>query len=190
MTFVEYKAYVLSDLHRYNPDEHRVLKYIIMVPGFRYTFWMRTVRYFKSRHGLVSMFAYQLLAKIILKRIEYRFGISIPYNTEIGHGLYIGHYGGIVISPEAKIGKNCNLNHGVTVGSTYGGKHPGTPIIGDNVYLGPGSKVIGGIMIGNNVAIGANCVVTNSMPDNAVVVGVPGRVISEKGSFDYVVNRV
>ena len=94
------------------------------------------------------------------------------------------------MSPDARIGRNCNINHGVTIGTTYGGKFPGTPVIGDNVYLGPGSKVIGGITIGNNVAIGANAVVTAPVPDNAVAVGVPARVVSDKGSVDYIVNTV
>jgi serine O-acetyltransferase len=189
MTFNEFKTYVLSDLHRYNPDERGLIKYMILVPGFRYTIWMRMAKYLKSRRDIISVLGYPIV-RIILKRCEYRFGISIAYNTEIGHGLYIGHFGGIVISNDAKIGNNCNINQGVTIGSTYGGKHPGTPVIGDNVYLGPGSKVIGDITIGNNVAIGANSVVTSSIPDNAVVAGVPGRVISDKGSYDYVINRV
>jgi len=189
MNFHEYKAYVLSDLHRYSPDERGFFKHYLLVPGFRYTFWMRTAKYFKTNQDLISTLGY-FVTRFFLKRYGYRYGISIPYNTEIGFGLYIGHYGGIVISPDTMIGKNCNINHGVTIGSTYGGKHPGIPTIGDNVYLGPGSKVIGNIIIGNNVAIGANSVVTSPIPDNAVVVGVPGRVISDKGSYDYVVNRV
>lgn len=93
-----------------------------------------------------------------------------------------------MVNSEAVIGKNCNINHGVTIGTTYGGKYPGTPKILDNVYLGPGSKIIGGITIGNSAAIGANCVVTESIPDNAVAVGIPGKVVSFKGSLNYIVN--
>jgi len=60
------------------------------------------------------------------------------------------------------------------------------PEIGDNVYIGPGAKIIGNIKIGNNAAIGANCVVTKDVPENGVVVGVPGRVISFEGSAGYI----
>ena len=67
-------------------------------------------------------------------------------------------------------------------------KKKGSPIIGDNVYIATGAKIIGAIKIGNNVAIGANCVVTKDIPDNAVVVGVPGKVISYEGSKGYVNN--
>jgi len=84
------------------------------------------------------------------------------------------------------IGKNCNISHQVTLGIANRGTHKGVPIIGDNVYIGPGAKIIGDINIGNNVAIGANCVVTKDVPDNAVVVGVPGKVISYEGSMGYV----
>jgi serine O-acetyltransferase len=117
-----------------------------------------------------------------------KYGISIPYNTHIGPGLYIGHHGGIVINDKVVIGRDCNINHEVTIGVKYGGRNPGVPAIGDRVYLGPGSKVIGGICLGNDVAVGANSVVVDPVPDFSVVAGIPARVISSKGSSDYVVN--
>ena len=126
----------------------------------------------------------------MLNHYQYKYGISIPYNTEIGPGLYIGHFGGIIVNHGAKIGCNCNINHDVTIGATYGGKCSGTPTIMNNVYLGPGSKIIGGISLGNHAAVGANCVVTKSVPDYGVVVGIPGEVVSTKGSGEYVVNTV
>jgi serine O-acetyltransferase len=110
--------------------------------------------------------------------------------AEIGAGLHIGHTGGIVVSQYAKIGKNCNLSHQGTIGIKNRGKHKGAPEIGDNVYIGPGAKVIGGIKVGNFVAIGANAVVTSDVPDHAVVVGMPARVISCEGSLGYVNNVV
>jgi serine O-acetyltransferase len=64
----------------------------------------------------------------------------------------------------------------------------GYPIIGDNVYIGPGAKLVGRVHIGRNVAIGANCVVTCDVPDNAVIVGVPGRIVSYNGASGYVEN--
>lgn len=189
MIFKEYIRMIKSDLHRYNPREDMPIYTYLHVPGFRYSCWLRTSRFLKSHKG-IGWFVLYALARYQLRRYEYRFGISIPYNTAIGPGFYIGHYGGIVVSCHAQIGKNCNINHGVTVGTAYGGKSPGTPVIKDGVYIGPGAKVIGGIIIGNNVAIGANCVVTQSMLDNAVVVGVPGKVSSYKGAGEYVINKV
>ena len=121
-------------------------------------------------------------------RCTYKFGIGIPFITEIGPGLFIGHFGCIFIYPECKIGKNLNISQGVTIGNANRGKNKGYPTIGDNVYIGPGAKIIGAVKVGNNVAIGANCVVTKDVPDNAVVVGVPGTIISYMGSVGYVDN--
>jgi serine O-acetyltransferase len=164
------------------------LKWVIIDPGFKYTFFMRTAKFLKEK-GWTTLVPYAFV-RVVLRHLKYKYGISIPYNADIGPGLYIGHFGGIVVSYEARIGRNCNLNHCVTIGATYGGKCPGVPLIMNNVYLGPGSKVVGGITVGNDVAVGANCVVAQSVPDNGVVVGVPGRIVSYKGSTNYVKNRV
>ena len=110
-------------------------------------------------------------------------GIDIPRGCTIGAGLYIGHFGGITLSPAAVIGRNCNLSHDVTIGVAGQGEDGGAPVIGDDVYIAPGAKVFGPIRIGNNVKIGANAVVHRDVPDNAVVVLDPGfRIISLKGN--------
>ena len=93
-----------------------------------------------------------------------------------------------MVNHDVVIGRDCNINHQVTIGAKYGGKTPGVPVIGDRVYLGPGCKVIGGICLGNDVAVGANSVVVESVPDSGVAAGVPAKVISIKGSSEYVVN--
>jgi serine O-acetyltransferase len=75
----------------------------------------------------------------------------------------------------------------VTIGlSNRGEGKIGAPIIGDNVFIGPGAKLFGNITIGNNVAIGANTVITKDIPDNSVVVGSQSKIISSKGSSGYV----
>jgi len=128
------------------------------------------------------------IAWLINRHQQIRFGIGISYKTSIGPGLYIGHEGGIVVSELAVIGKNCNLSHQVTIGVSRRGQRAGVPVIGDNVYIGPGAKLFGAIVVGDNAAIGANCVVTRDVPENGVVVGVPGRVISYEGSQGYINN--
>jgi len=156
-------------------------------PGFKYTLWMRTCSFFHHKRGVAAKAAL-FIARRFLKRYRYKFGIDIPYTTAIGSGLYIGHFGGIFINADAVIGNNVNISQGVTIGQSSRGKRAGCPTIGDNVYIGPGAKIIGAIRIGNNVAIGANCVVTKDVPDHAVVVGIPGEVISYKGSDGYILN--
>lgn len=123
---------------------------------------------------------------LILRHYELKYGISISYQTQIGSGLFIGHFGGIVVNQYAVIGKNCNLSHQVTLGKANRGDKKGFPVIGDNVYIGPGAKIIGKIKIGDNAAIGANCVVTKDVPNYGVVVGIPGKVISFEGSAEYI----
>jgi serine O-acetyltransferase len=131
-----------------------------------------------------------LILKFYFSHMSVKYGIDIPYNCKIGPGLYIGHYGGIIVNQDVVIGKNCNINHGATIGVAYGGKYPGCPKIGNNVFIGAGCKVFGGIEVGDDAAIGANCVVTQSVPPLGIIVGVPGKVISLKGSGAYVVNTI
>jgi serine O-acetyltransferase len=190
MKFKDYLHLLKSDLTRYGMgvSANAFTKAYLLTPGYRYSFWMRTAWFLKSKECLFKP-AY-FVCRLLLIHYEIKYGISIPYNACIGGGLYIGHFGGIIVNHETVIGKNCNINHDVTIGAAYGGKKPGVPVVGDNVYFGPGCKVIGGIMIGNDVAIGANCVLTKSVPDNSVVAGIPGVVISDKGSSSYVVNTV
>ena len=74
----------------------------------------------------------------------------------------------------------------MTIGVINRGDKVGVPVIGDNVYIGPGAKIIVGVNVSNKVAIGANAVVTKDIPDNGVAVGVPAKVISYEGSKGYI----
>lgn len=111
-----------------------------------------------------------------------RLGLSIPLGV-FGPGLSIAHYGAIVVNKNASVGANCRIHPGVCIG-TAGGR---SPTIGDNVYLGPGAKVFGGITIGDNVAVGANAVVNKDVPPGVTVAGNPAKVVSHKGSFTLIV---
>jgi serine O-acetyltransferase len=115
--------------------------------------------------------------------IRVAWGIELPRSARIGPGLYIGHFGGITISPAAVIGRDCNLSPGITIGVSGEGAKCGVPTIGDEVYIAPGARLFGRIMVGNNVKIGANAVVYKDVPDNAVVVLDPGfRILSYQGN--------
>jgi len=184
-----FRNVVGADLYRYGCGVSigSFAKQYFLVPGFKYSFWMRLANYLQSKGGIWRPLYY--VSRAILNHYSLKYGISIPYNTCIGPGLYIGHYGGIVVNSEVVIGRDCNINHEVTIGAKFGGKNPGIPVVGDRVYLGPGCKVIGGIRLGNDVAVGANSVVVDSIPNLGVVAGVPAKLISSsRGSSDYVVN--
>jgi serine O-acetyltransferase len=189
MKFREYKYLVWSDFYRITGNFRALtlVLYILFGGTFRYCFWMRTCRF--TRHNRLLGFIAFPFARIMLHRLTYKLGISIPFQTEIGSGLCIAHCGDVTVNGRSVIGKNCNISQGVTVGQANRGRNKGYPTLGDNVYIGPGAKIVGGVKIGNNVAIGANCVVTRDVPDDSVVVGVPGKVISRDGAKGYV-NRI
>jgi serine O-acetyltransferase len=155
-------------------------------PGFKVTLWFRLRHYLKRTKAFQKNLYY--LAALIGGHYSVKYGIVINADAEIGSGLYIGYFGAIVITG-ARIGRNVNLSTGVNIGMANRGKRKGVPVIGDNVYIGPGAKIVGKVCVGNNVAIGANCVVASDIPNNAVVVGIPSRVISYNGSVGYI-NKV
>lgn len=152
-------------------------------PGFRYMFWWRVTKFLKARSWLLPV---RMLAERRLGHYMYRYGISIPLEVEIGPGLYIGHFGCIHLNEHVVLGHTCNINQGVTIGKHNRGERRGCPRVGNRVYFGPGAKVFGGITIGDDVAIGANAVVTHDLPDHAVAVGIPARVISFEGTRSYI----
>jgi len=100
-------------------------------------------------------------------------GIQISPAADIGPGLYIGHFGGVIISGRAKIGANVSLSQGVTIGSSLG-PNAQAPIIGNRVYIGPGAVLYGGISIGDGAKIGANTVIHKDIPPNRIAVAWPG----------------
>lgn len=186
MRYSELKYLVKTDLHRYDGvvSSRVLIRNFLFTPGFRYTTLMRLCQY--AKNVMVLKYTLYPVLRFLHSHYSIKYLISIPYNTSIDTGFYVGHYGGIVVNTNARIGKNCNISHNVTIGQTNRGKYKGSPTIGDNVYIAPGAKIIGGIKIGNNVAIGANSVVTKDIPDNSVVVGIPGKVISDKGATGYI----
>lgn len=99
-------------------------------------------------------------------------GLQLPPNT-IGMGIKIYHLGWMIVNEKAKIGNNLTIYPGVTVGASKGG----VPTIGDNVFLGLGSKVFGGITIGNNVIVAPNAVVVKNVSDNCTMAGIPAKTI-------------
>lgn len=115
-------------------------------------------------------------------RLRIRLSFCIPLNV-FGPGLSIAHYGSIIVNKGARIGANCRIHPGVCIGGLRG-KYP---IIGNNVYLGPGAKIFGGVVIGDDSAIGANAVVSHSVPAHVTVAGSPARIISVAGSQGLIV---
>jgi serine O-acetyltransferase len=142
-------------------------------------FWALLIyRYGRWRYGISPPWLrkpFSLLYHVLFKWVQILTGIELPCEVEIGEGFVIDHFGGIIISGYAKFGANCRIRNGVVVGLKNVAE-PIAPVIGDNVDIGAGAKVLGAIRIGNNVRIGANAVVLCDVPDDHVAVGVPATV--------------
>lgn len=118
-----------------------------------------------------------VLPKLITLLIFLRYNSKIPPTAKIGPGTKFTYGGmGVVIHANCEIGANCTIGMQVVLGGGNN-RYPGVPKIGDNVYIAKGAAVIGGLTIGNNVTIGINSVVTKPIPDNAIVAGVPGKIL-------------
>ena len=120
------------------------------------------------------------------RHLKFKYGFDISYRTKIGKGLYIGHFGGIVIHGDAEIGENCNLSQGVTIGVLVRGKNQGIPKIGNRVFIGPGATILGNIIIGDDALIGTQAIVTFDVPNQSVVASPLATIISQEGSKGYI----
>jgi len=112
---------------------------------------------------------------LLFRCVETITGISLPKSAEIGPGLRIWHFGNIFIHPNVKIGENCILRQGVTIGNRYEGSK--VPVIGDNVEFGAYAQVFGEVNIGDSSKIGAMSVVLTDVPDGATAVGIPAKLV-------------
>ncbi|MGA2564250.1 MAG: serine acetyltransferase [Steroidobacteraceae bacterium] len=140
-------------------------------------FWALVVyRFGRWRYGVRPSLlrkVFSLIYRVLFKFIQIVTGIELPCEAQIGRNFVIDHFGGIIISGYARFGDNCRIRNGVVVGLQRVDE-PCAPVVGDNVDIGAGAKILGRITIGNNVVIGANAVVIRDVPDNCLVVGVPG----------------
>ena len=175
------------DRYRVRKSRSRFLTFLIepcvqATVVYRFGHWLDTTppKLRLLRYGLQFFFFFAR------RFTEITTGIYMTSNTKIGPGLLMPHFGGIVVGPDIVIGRNCNILHGVTIGRAGREEKRGSPQIGDRVYIAPGAKVLGKITIGNDVAIGANAVVVKSVPDRAVVGGNPAKIISYRGSFEFI----
>ena len=181
--FTPMKRVIKSDLYRYGglTKVYKGKRF----PGFHFTYYLRKA----SQYPKISPFG--IYYRLIIRKLSYKYGFQIPVHTTIGEGFYINHFGPIVINSAAKIGKNCNLAHNVTIGQTNRGNLKGAPTIGDKVWIGTGAVIVGNIKIGDNVLIAPNSFVNIDVPDHSIVLGNPAKIIPKehatKGYINYTV---
>jgi serine O-acetyltransferase len=167
----EYRMYLRADLAAHGFSHWRWwmrFKYDIMT-------WQRLLRKTEYRINCrpgVLWRPFVLWTRWRYRQRSIRLGFEIPPNV-FGPGLVVMHWGGIVVNPRARVGANCRIHAGASIGE----EKDEVPILGDNVYIGPGAKIFGDIRLGNNVRIGANAVVNKSWPDGVTLVGIPARPV-------------
>lgn len=185
--------YIIADLRRWESvsiacgmKKHKgigtffiFIKALFLNESFLVLFWFRIGCYLANKRNIIAKFSLLFVKIIHLLNCRWT-GIQIPIGTDVGPGLYFDHYSCIVIAATAKIGSNCTIFQGVTIGRTWNNSAP--PTIGDNCIICAGAKIIGDVKIGNNVVVGANAVVTKDIPDYSVVAGIPAHIISDDSS--------
>jgi serine O-acetyltransferase len=174
-----------ADLQRVAPGQYSVLRLLqgFRSKGFKYLFFLRKVAGAKNP---ITRFFF----RVILRHYTYKYGFQIPPQAKIGGGLFIGHFGTVVISTQAVIGENCNIAHSVTIGATRRGDLQGAPTLGNFVWVGTGAVLVGRINIGNNVLIAPNAYVNFDVPDNSIVIGNPAKVIANINATEGYINNV
>ena len=123
---------------------------------------------------------------MMLHHYRFKYGFDISPTTSIGPGLYIGHFGGVVISPYAVLGSNINIAQGVTIGAASRGPRTGAPTLEDRVWVGANAIIVGKVTIGREALIAPGAYVNFDVPPESVVLGNPGKVVSTSGSRGYV----
>ncbi|WP_445713483.1 serine O-acetyltransferase [Flavobacterium sp.] len=179
---------ITSDFQRHDIKKVTLFKlfsvfFLLPNPGLKYMTIFRLCQKYRTKNKLLFYFYF-----LWLRSLKVKYGFDISYRTQIGAGFYIGHFGGIVIHGDTIIGDNCNISQGVTLGVSNS-KNQGSPIIEDNVFLGPNACVFGNVKIGNNSVIGANTVITENVPSNCTVVNQKNNVIEKDLSEYYIHNK-
>ncbi|TGN11005.1 serine O-acetyltransferase [Leptospira ilyithenensis] len=166
-------------IRKFDPAAKSYIEIVLCYPGL-HAIWLH-----KLSHCL-----YQIKVPLLPRMINYfsRFltGIDIHPGAKISKGVFIDHGTGVVIGETAEVGTGSLIFQGVTLGGT--GKESGKrhPTIGKNVVIGAGAKILGNILIEDNVRVGAGSVVMRNVPSGSTVVGIPGKVVKSGGGTDTV----
>ena len=186
---LDFRDVLRHDLYRYygKTSWRAFLWSYLRKPGFRFTFHLRKAAYYSARKKSVRLVFY-LFHRIVLDHYRLKYGFDIPYKTSIGPGLYLGHFGGVVIHGQAILGASINIGQGVTIGIANRGPRSGVPVLEDRVWVEAHAILVGKVTIGHDALIAPGAYVNFDVPCMAVVLGNSGKVVSFAGSAGYVNN--
>jgi serine O-acetyltransferase len=170
----DYLEYLQADLRAARVDRWHIF-FRWKHPVLYWQRWLRRAEYHTNCSRTPIGRFYAKILRLKTRNLGMRLGFTIPTNV-FGPGLFVPHWGTIVINDSARVGADCRIHPGTCIGEVYGG----TPVIGDHAYIGPGAKLYGGIVLGDHVRIGANAVVGRSFPEGHVtLVGSPAHAIQK-----------
>lgn len=156
-----------NNILKKDPAAKNIWYVILLYQGFH------VLVFYRIGHFLYKRKCY-FLARVVSQLSRFLTGIEIHPGAKIGRRLFIDHGTGIVIGETARIGNDCTIYHGATLGGTGKDKYKRHPDLGNNVMVGCGAKILGPIKIGDNVKIGANAIILKNVEKNRTIVGVPG----------------
>lgn len=156
-----------------DPAARNAFEVLTNYPGLHAIWWHRIANWFWCRKWF-------WLGRTISSISRWFTGIEIHPGATIGRRFFIDHGMGVVIGETAEIGDNCTIYHGVTLGGTSWSAGKRHPTLRDNVVIGAGAKVLGPLEVGEGARIGSNAVVVKDVPSKSTVVGIPGRIVSNK----------
>lgn len=187
----DYKYYLEADriasgVYRSKSFKSRIKHWLFPPVIYGFQKKLRKLEYYTNvKKGPVYKL-YTLFLAVRFRKLSAKLGFSIPINV-CGPGLNIAHIGTIVINKNSKIGENCRIHACVNIGS-QAGFFDRAPEIGDNCYIGPGTKIYGKIKIANGTAMGANAVVNKSCEEqDCVLAGVPAKVIGKSNTLEMLI---
>ena len=183
------KQYILEDFYRYygeQTNKKTYLRYAYTYPNIAFTRNLRLAKYYKDKNKLKYIWY-----KLRHRKLFYKYSFQIPFETNIGRGFYLAHFGNIIINQGSTIGNNVSIAQGVTIGKTNRGKKAGCPTIVDNVWIGANAVIVGKINIGSNVLIAPLSYVNIDIPSNSIVMGNPAKIIPRENATEgYIENAI
>ncbi len=172
-----------DDYYRMVDDESFVLSHFIKTYLFQHR--LRYMIYFRKAQNAQNK-VFKRFYEYKLFRYSRKYGIEINSSTKIGKGFVMTHPYNITVTPSAILGDNVTMTKGSTIGFS-GGKRKGSPIIGNCVYIGLNSTILGGITVGNDVLIAPNTFLNENVPDHSIVIGNPCKIIpKENATIEYI----
>ena len=174
----------LDSIIKRDPAAKSKLSVILTYPGAKAVFFHRIANFF-------AIAKFNLIARIISQFSRFLTGIEIHPNAKIGKNLFIDHGMGVVIGETSDIGDNVTIYHMVTLGGISPSINSDVqrntkrhPTLMDNVVVGSGAQILGPVVVGKNAKIGANAVVTKDVDENSVMVGIPAKNVGEVSTQD------